>query len=77
MKVIEGTRTPTADRLVGINDAAHALGYSPKTIRKLVDQGTLPVVRLVRGGRLRFRVRDVERLIADGLTDKEEPDADL
>jgi excisionase family DNA binding protein len=57
------------DRLVGINDAAETLGYSVSGIRQLISTGVLSVVRLRPTGRYRFRVSDLERLVAN---DKEE-----
>jgi excisionase family DNA binding protein len=55
--------TPTVDRLLGIGVVADRLGYSQSTVRKLVTDGRLPVVRLVPGGRLKFRERDVQALV--------------
>jgi excisionase family DNA binding protein len=58
-------KPPAVDRLVGINTAADTLGYSVSGIRKLIETGVLPVVRLRPNGRFRFRVSDLERLVAD------------
>jgi hypothetical protein len=63
MKTIE--KPLAVDRLVGINDAATTLGYSVSGIRGLIETGVVPVVRLRPNGRFRFRVSDLERLIAD------------
>jgi excisionase family DNA binding protein len=64
MRTIE--KPVTVDRLVGINDAAKTLGYSVSGIRKLIETGVLPVVRLRPNGRFRFRVSDLERLVDEG-----------
>jgi len=56
--------TPPANaprRLLTLPDVASYLSMSPWTVRTLVDNGTLPVVKLTR--RLLFDQRDVDRLI--------------
>jgi excisionase family DNA binding protein len=64
---MESTRTaPTADRLVGVPDAAASLGVAPKTVRKLVHDGRLPTVRFAPNSPYRIRVSDLERLITEG-----------
>jgi len=54
---------PHVDRLLSLRQVAQALGFSLTTCRKLVDDGRLKPVRIVPGGRLRFRERDVQALI--------------
>ena len=41
---------------------AAALGISPDALSKLVRAGSLPVVRVVEGGRQYFRVDDLRKL---------------
>jgi excisionase family DNA binding protein len=56
--------TPPASaprRLVALAEAAAYLGMTPWTVRTLIGNGTLPVVRLTR--RLLFDQRDLDRLI--------------
>jgi Helix-turn-helix domain len=48
-------------RLLSLADTAAYLGMTPWSVRTLVDNGTLPVVKLTR--RLLFDQRDVDRLI--------------
>jgi excisionase family DNA binding protein len=52
-----------SDRLVGVPVAADALGVSQQTVRRMVKRGTLHPVRLVEGGRWRFRVSELDALI--------------
>jgi excisionase family DNA binding protein len=55
----------TQDRAVILTrEVAERLGCSPKTVRELVATGRLNPVRLSPRGHLRFRVEDVEALIA-------------
>ena len=54
---------PRVDRLLTIRQVADAFGVSHATIRRYVEVGRLHAVRLVPGGRLRFRERDVQALI--------------
>jgi excisionase family DNA binding protein len=51
-------------RLLTMEDAAEYLGMSPDAIYHLVSDGKLKPVRFDR--RLRFDVRDLDRLIEDG-----------
>ena len=51
--------------LIGIAEVARLLSVSKITIRRLVGAGELPVIRLSKGGPLRFDPRDVERFIAE------------
>jgi excisionase family DNA binding protein len=60
------TETQTAlaaDRLLGVNEVAELLNQAPKTIRKYAKTGVLPAFQIVPRGQLKFRRRDVERLI--------------
>ena len=59
----EARTAPNAESLIDIGTVADRLGYSRRTIRKLVDQGRLPALQIVPGGRLRFRSSDVQALI--------------
>jgi excisionase family DNA binding protein len=60
-----GPRTPGSQfstrRLISLAEAALVLGVSVASVRRLVWQGRLPVVRLTR--RIQVDLRDVERLI--------------
>jgi len=56
--------TPPANaprRLLPLAETAAYLGMTPWSVRGLVDNGTLPVVRITR--RLLFDQRDVDKLI--------------
>jgi excisionase family DNA binding protein len=48
-------------RLISLVEAALMLGVSVASVRRLIWQGRLPVVRLTR--RIQVDLRDVERLI--------------
>ena len=48
-------------RLMGIDEAADYLGRTPKAVRKLIEAGKLPVVRL--DGRVQLDMRDLDRTI--------------
>ena len=50
------------EKLLDVRQTAALLGYHPKTVYRLVEQGRLPCVRLG-GTRIRFRRRDLERWI--------------
>ena len=49
--------------LLGIGDVAKLLNVSKITIRRKVNAGELPVIRLSKGGPMRFDVRDVEKFV--------------
>ena len=51
----------SGQRLIGLQEAARLLGLSVGSVRRLIWQGRLPVVRLTR--RIQVDLRDVERLI--------------
>ena len=51
-------------RLLRAREVADILGVDPSRVRELVADGTLPSVRLGLHGWHRFRLEDVERLIA-------------
>jgi excisionase family DNA binding protein len=50
--------------LLSIRKAAEVLGLSPWTIRKHIQRGTLPCVRI--GGRVLIEPAELERLIERG-----------
>jgi excisionase family DNA binding protein len=50
------------DRLLTISEAAAMLGLTEVALRKCVQRGTVPYVKLNK--RLRFRLSSLERLIA-------------
>jgi predicted site-specific integrase-resolvase len=54
---------PSVDRLLSLDDVQRVLGFSEKTVRRLVADGKLATVRLHPHGRLRFTTGDVQRLI--------------
>jgi excisionase family DNA binding protein len=54
-------------RLLRAKEVADILGVTPDRVRELVASGDLPSVRFGEHGWHRFRLEDVERLIA-GLT---------
>ena len=49
--------------LIGIADVAKLLAVSTITIRRKVNTGELPCIRLTKGGPMRFDMRDIERFI--------------
>lgn len=52
--------------LLTVTEVAELIGVKPKTVRRWIAQGELPVVRL-NARMLRVRALDVERLIAAHL----------
>jgi excisionase family DNA binding protein len=54
---------PRVDRLLAVRDVVDRYGVGASTVRKLVCDGCLKPVRLVPGGRLRLRERDVQQFI--------------
>ncbi len=50
--------------LIGIDEVARLLAVSKITIRRKVSAGELPVIRLSKGGPMRFDLRDIEKFIA-------------
>lgn len=61
------------DRRITIEQAAELLSCNPKTIRRAIDAGLLPAVRLRTGrgkrGALRVRFADVEEWLASGAVE--------
>ena len=55
-------RPHSPSQLLTINDAAALLKVSPKTVRRLIKSGELPVVRI--GRLVRIRPEDAADLIA-------------
>jgi excisionase family DNA binding protein len=51
-------------RLLRAKEVAHILGVDPSRVRELVANGDLPSIRLGVHGWHRFRLEDVEQLIA-------------
>lgn len=51
--------------LLSISEVSKLLAVSVITVRRKVSAGELPVVRLTKGGPMRFDVRDIERFIAE------------
>jgi excisionase family DNA binding protein len=49
-------------KLIGAREAAAMLGVSVDTIRRAVQEGRLPAVRLRHRGWLKFNVDEIERL---------------
>jgi excisionase family DNA binding protein len=59
--------SPASDRLrslLTVADVAKILNLHPRSVRRLIADGRLPVVRL--GGAVRIRPEAVEELIASG-----------
>jgi excisionase family DNA binding protein len=57
--------SPGLEPLLTVNEVAAALHASPATVRRLIREGELPVVRLrqVSGGLVRIRAADVRQLV--------------
>jgi excisionase family DNA binding protein len=60
----ESVTTIAPARLLRAKEVARMLGVTPWRVRELVANGDLPSVRLGAHGWHRFRLEDVERLIA-------------
>jgi excisionase family DNA binding protein len=56
--------TIASPRLLRAKEVAQILGVDPKRVRELVATGDLPSVRLGGAGWHRFRIEDIEHLIA-------------
>jgi excisionase family DNA binding protein len=56
--------TIASARLLRAKEVARVLGVTPVRVRELVARGELPSVRLGKHGWHRFRIEDVERLVA-------------
>ena len=50
-------------RLLTINEAAAALGLSPKTIRNRLSAGSFPIKAVRLAGRTLFKVADLDQLV--------------
>jgi excisionase family DNA binding protein len=50
--------------LLRIADVAKLLAVSVMTVRRKVNTGELPSIRLSKGGPMRFDLRDVEKFVA-------------
>jgi excisionase family DNA binding protein len=57
-------RAASRTRLLTTAETAHLLGVSKDSVQRAVRAGTLEAVRLRPGGHPRFRLADIERLIA-------------
>ena len=49
--------------LLSISEVSKLLAVSVITVRRKVSSGELPVIRLTKGGPMRFDVRDVEKFV--------------
>ena len=52
-----------ASRLLTIADTAERLNVSPRTVRRLIDAGQLPIIRI--GRAVRIAEDDLERAVAE------------
>jgi excisionase family DNA binding protein len=72
-RAVRGRRSATShsalrERLLDVNEAAAMLGVQPATLYKWAHERRLPVVKLFGPrGALRFRLTDLQRLIATSL----------
>lgn len=56
------------DRLIDVREAAALLGLKPSTLYQWAYHRRIPTVKLLgRRGALRFRISDIEKLIARSL----------
>jgi excisionase family DNA binding protein len=55
---------PDYDRLLRAEEAAKLLGIGKRTVWQLRSRGDLPAVAI--GGATRFRMSDIQKLIANG-----------
>jgi excisionase family DNA binding protein len=51
--------------LLSISEVSRLLAVSKITVRRLVNGGELPCIRLSKGGPLRFDPKDLEKFISD------------
>ena len=56
------TRIDAQDHLLRVGEAADRLAVAPRTIRRMIDDRELPVVRI--RGSVRLRASDLDALIA-------------
>jgi excisionase family DNA binding protein len=62
----EHMRAAVPDRVLSLDEAAGLLGVSPDSVRRLIAQGTLPVVRLGPTGRRQgVRLQSLLRYLAE------------
>jgi excisionase family DNA binding protein len=64
------TNTRPTRAVILTREVAERLGCSPKTVRELVATGRLNPVRLSPRGHLRFRLEEIENLIAGEKPDE-------
>jgi len=57
------TKPSLAKRLLRVSEAAEYLRFSPWKIRRLIQEGRLPVVQASEGGAWRVDVRDLDSFI--------------
>lgn len=55
--------------LLTINETADVLNVSPRTVRREIDRGALPIVRI--GRSIRIQPADIDALIAKGRSIKD------
>jgi len=58
---VDGLQAPKPGRLMGIDSAAEYLGRTPKAVRKLIEDGKIPVVRF--DARVQIDRQDLDRVI--------------
>jgi diguanylate cyclase (GGDEF)-like protein/excisionase family DNA binding protein len=66
-------RANDREMLVSVAQAAALLGVHPNTLRSWTDAGRLPAFRINARGDRRYRRDDVQRLLAEGTTEHEQP----
>lgn len=47
-------KTPNGPRIIGTHDAADLLGVSQRTVQRMADTGTIPVIRTTVGRRREY-----------------------
>jgi hypothetical protein len=66
-------RDVLADQLIRPAEAREALRLSPRSLAKLDKPGLLPKIRIPELGLIRYRLSDVERLMASDAAGTEVP----
>jgi excisionase family DNA binding protein len=62
---MEGVGEGMASDIISVPDACKFLGVHRNTLYKLIQAGEVPAFRMIRGGRWKFRKRELEQWLED------------